>query len=111
MYDIIRWSSLDDQIALATQMYGRPGKRMLAEWLERQLILVNNLDFAREFSDHIEIPNISPLDYAHRRLRTQHGELVAGIRFYRRDIDRPFVDVLAHNFEDIAQLSDCVGRE
>ena len=35
------------------------------------------------FSDHIDIPGIKPAN-THRRIRTRHGELLRGIRFYRR---------------------------
>ncbi|MGD9620670.1 MAG: hypothetical protein AB7G47_09815 [Mycolicibacterium sp.] len=106
-----RWPSLADQLALATRLYGHHGEPMVADWLDHQESLIDNTDFAREFADHIELPGISPLDYCHRHLRTHRGELVAGIRFYNRNIDRPFIEVLAHTFNDIDALADCVSAE
>ncbi|WP_193047259.1 hypothetical protein [Mycolicibacterium baixiangningiae] len=57
-------------------------------------------DFARTFSDHVHLPGIASLDYAHRHIRTPRGDLLGGIRFYSRNVARPFVDVLAHSFDD-----------
>ncbi len=68
-------------------------------------------DFAEEFAGHVQLPGIAAADYAHRRIRTRHGELLGGIRFYSRNTARPFVDVLAHNFDDIDALTDCVVHE
>jgi hypothetical protein len=106
-----RWPSLADQLDLATTLYGRRGPRMVFDWLDHQLSLVDNIDFAREFSDHIELPGIRPLDYAHRVVRTQHGDLVGGIRFYNRDVRRPFVEIVAHSFEAVDTLAGCVRTE
>ncbi len=63
--------------------------------------MLGDSDFARSFSDHVHLPGIASLDYAHRHIRTARGELLGGIRFYSRDTARPFVDVLAHSFDDI----------
>ncbi len=96
-----RWPSLADQLDLAVEMYGQRGGGVVADWMDHQLGLVGNIDFAREFSGHIELPGVRPLDYAHRLVHTQHGQLVGGIRFYNRNIDRPFVEIVAHSFDDI----------
>lgn len=106
-----RWPSLADQVDVATALYGQRGPGMVAGWLDHQLSLVNKLDFAREFADHINLPGIEPLDYAHRQLGTQHGELVGGIRFYNRDVSRPFIEIVAHSFESLDTLGDCVKAE
>ena len=106
-----RWPSLADQVTVAVALYGDDGERLVSEWLDTQLGFVGDAEFAAMFSDHISLPGIASLDFAHRRLRTQHGELVGGIRFYGRDLGRPFVDVLAHSFTDLASLADAVVAE
>lgn len=106
-----KWPSLTDQLDLATELHGQRGPEKVANWLESQLDLIGSVDFARTFSDHIELPGITSLDYAHRHIHTQRGELVGGIRFYNRDIHRPFIEVVAHSFHDIDALGDCVKAE
>ncbi len=109
---LTRWSSLSDQVELAHQLFGRPtGKQKVADWLAEQMSLVENVDFAEEFAAHVQLPGIEALDYAHRRVGSTRGELLGGIRFYGRDTARPFVDVLAHSFDDIDALTDCVRSE
>ena len=71
-----RWPSLADQANVATTLFGDDGERLVAEWLDIQLGFVGDADFAAGFSDHITLPGIAPLDYAHRHLRTPRGELV-----------------------------------
>lgn len=111
MNDISNWPSLDDQLALASQMYGDAAHELLGRWLDLERSRIGNLDFAREFADHISLAGVSTLDYAHRHIRSQHGELLGGIRFYNRNIKRPFVEIVAHSFTDLAELSDCVRHE
>jgi hypothetical protein len=107
-----RWSSLSDQNTVAQELFGSvTGQRRVAEWLTAQTDLVDDMDFAQEFADHVGLPGVAAADYAHRIVGTTQGELLGGIRFYGRDIRRPFVDVLAHNFDDIDALKACVTRE
>ena len=106
-----RWPSLADQLATAAQLYGDGGFRRVADWLDEQVSYVDNADFAAQFSDHIQLPGIAPLDYAHRHICTRRGELLGGIRFYGRDIGRPFVDVVAHSFDDLDALAAVVAHE
>ena len=106
------WSSLRDQVELADELYGRPtGRQKVAGWVTEQMNLIENIDFAQEFAAHVQLPDISALDYAHRHVRTPYGELLGGIRFYGRNTARPFVDVLAHSFDDIDALADCIRSE
>lgn len=100
-----------DQVTVATTLFGGDGERLVSEWLDTQLSFVDDADFAAGFSEHITLPGIAPLDYAHRHLRTPRGDLVGGIRFYGLDTARPFVDVLAHSFTDLAALADAVAAE
>jgi L-amino acid N-acyltransferase YncA len=105
------WTSLADQLAVAADLYGRPGADLVAQWLGEQLARVDDADFARTFSDHVELSGIAPGDYAHRIVCCGAGTLLGGIRFYGRDTARPFVEVIAHTFVDLDTLCDCVSRE
>jgi hypothetical protein len=96
---------------VAATLYGDDGERLVSEWLDIQLGFVGDAEFAAIFADHINLPGIASLDYAHRQLRTQHGELLGGIRFYGRDLARPFIDVLAHSFTDLSALAEVVAAE
>ena len=111
MHDPRAWPSLADQIDVAAQLYDDLGHQMLADWLAVQIARVDDSGFAREFSDHITLPGIGSLDYAHRQVHTARGDLVGGIRFYSRDITRPFVEVIAHSFDDLGALCGCVASE
>ena len=106
-----RWPSLADQVTVADALYGDDGGRLVAEWLDTQLGFVADAEFAAMFSDHIILPGIAPLDFAHRHLRAPRGELLGGIRFSGQDVARPFVDVLAHSFTDLSALADTVAAE
>jgi hypothetical protein len=106
------WPSLTDQRDVATGLYGHDrGNRLVTEWLENQAAKVTNTEYARQFSDHITLPGVAPADYAHRMINCRAGKLLGGIRFYRRSLDRPFVEVVAHSFTDIEALRDCVRTE
>jgi len=106
-----QWPSLRDQVVVAERLFGPSGPRKVCEWVAEQAGFVGDSDFARSFSDHVHLPGIASLDYAHRHIRTARGELLGGIRFYSRDTARPFVDVLAHSFDDIKAMAACVLAE
>jgi hypothetical protein len=105
------WPSLSDQIELADALFGRAGDRLLTAWLEEQIARIDDPEFVRLFTDHIDLPGVLPRDYAHRSVGLSHGALLGGIRFYGRDIHRPFVEIIAHSFEDMDALCDCVRSE
>ena len=107
----VDWPSLADELALSQVLFGRRGHDRLAAWLEREEARVNDPEFARSFSDHIDLPGVVTDDYLHRRICTSAGSLLGGIRFYGRDISRPFVEIVAHSFDDLDRLRDCVARE
>lgn len=98
------WPSLSHQLALAEQLYEADGAGRIENWLRAQIDRIGNAEFARLFSDHIDLPGVASLDYAHRYVRADMGSLIGGIRFYGQDIERPFVEVIAHNFS--AGISD-----
>ena len=117
------WPSLADEVDLAGRLFGAVGPRRVADWLDQKVALVDNSDFANDFAAHVNLPGIAALDYAHRLVRTRHGELLAGIRFYADNVERPepvqmpssiprgFVDIVAHTFTDRIALADCVASE
>ncbi len=105
------WPSLRDELDLAAALYGRHGRVMLDEWLAHQLARTEDLAFGREFSDHIDLPGVRTADYLHRRVGTSAGTLLGGIRFYGRDIGRPFVEIIAHSFTDLNRMRACVSQE
>lgn len=106
------WPSLNDEVVLSSALYGPDsGPRRVADWLDEQLSRIADMSFARSFADDVQLPGVGALDYAHRRIRTARGESLGGIRFYGRNVDRPFVDVMAHSFDDIAALAHCVRAE
>lgn len=106
-----RWPSLSAQRALAEAMFGATGRRLLAEWFAGELSRTDDAAFARSFADHIDLPGIGPDDYLHRHVSTRWGRLLGGIRFYGRDVSRPFVEIVAHSFDDLDRLCDCVAEE
>lgn len=106
-----KWPSLGDQVLVAERLFGCSGLGKVSGWLADQAALVGDAGFARTFSDHVHLPGISSLDYAHRHVRTARGDLLGGIRFYSRDVARPFVDVVAHSFDDLDALAACVHAE
>lgn len=105
------WPSLVDDLALADEMFGDRGSGLVSSWLDGQIARVDDPDFARSFSDHIDLSGVGPDGYFHRLIRTAHGDVLAGIRFRGRDITRPFVEVVAHSFDDLSELCDCVRGE
>lgn len=112
MEALTRWFSLSDQVTLANELFGPPtGEQKVAGWLAEEMSLVEDIGFAEEFAAHVQLPGIMPPDYAHWHVHSKHGELLGGIRFYSRNAARPFVDVLAHRFDDIGALTDCVLGE
>ena len=105
------WPSLADEVQLADALFGRRGYGLLASWLEGEAARVNDQDFARLFSDHIDLPGVVADDYLHRSIHTSHGTVLGGIRFKGRDINRPFVEIIVHSFDDLDRLRDCVRQE
>jgi hypothetical protein len=105
------WPSLADHVALARDMFGDHGDGLVDAWLAAETARIDDPDFARSFADHVVIPGVVARDFNHRHVRTSHGELLGGVRFYGRDVGRPFVEVCCHGFEDLAALRDCVRTE
>ncbi|AQA05421.1 hypothetical protein BVC93_26955 [Mycobacterium sp. MS1601] len=109
--DPARWPSLRGHCVLASKLFGDNGFQRIQRWLEVEVDRVDNRGFAREFSEHVDLPGVAEADYAHRVITTSAGTLIGGIRFYGRDIGRPFVEVVCHDFADLDELADCVHHE
>ncbi|MGI9505702.1 MAG: hypothetical protein ACR2RE_21910 [Geminicoccaceae bacterium] len=109
--DPARWPSLADQLALAAHMFGGRGDRMITDWLTGDIARIDDLAFAKLFTDYISLPGIRDADYTHRQVSSGGGELIGGIRFHGKDVSRPFVEVIAHGFADLDRLKDCVATE
>ncbi|TDZ77126.1 GNAT family N-acetyltransferase [Mycobacteroides salmoniphilum] len=105
------WPSLIAQLTVADRLFGACGYRLVADWLNEQVGLIDDRDFAQSFAEHVDLPGIEVNEYSHRHVRWSEGELLGGIRFYNRDAGRPFVEVIAHSFDDFAQLRECVQAE
>jgi len=91
--DPARWPSLAGQVKCAAELFGDNGFGRVAHWLAGEFDRVGNRDFDREFSAHVQLPGVAAGDYAHRIVTTSAGTMMGGIRFYGRDIARPFVEV------------------
>lgn len=96
---------------LARLMFGAHGPDLVGAWLDVETDRVDDAGFARQFADHIHLPGVSAPDYNHRLVRTGRGGLLGGIRFYGRDVTRPFVEVIGHDFSDLGALAACVASE
>jgi len=92
-------------------MFGDHGDGLVGEWLAAETARIDDPDFARLFADHVAIHGVAARDFNHRHVRSAKGDLLGGIRFYGRDVGRPFVEVCCHGFDDLDGLRDCVRAE
>lgn len=68
----------------------------LSDWLEPGLRLVGDADWGGQIRDMVQLPIQDPLAWANRPVELPDGHwAIAGIRFRGRDIEKPFVDVIA----------------
>jgi RimJ/RimL family protein N-acetyltransferase len=111
VYQRLLDGSLRAQRELALALFGTRGAHLVADWLDDEFAKVDDPAYARLFTDHVSLPGVAPQDYAHRVVETSRGALLGGIRFYGRDVTRPFVEVVGHDFDDLDALRDCVQRE
>lgn len=107
----MQWPSLSAQIDLAERLFGERGPQLMASWLAEQMARIDDPDFARQFSDHIDLPGVAPNDYSHRLVQSARGALVGGIRFYGRNIERPFIEIICHTFDNLDDLCASVRAE
>ena len=67
----------------------------LGDWFERQRERTRERAFARLFADYLDLPGVVESDYLHRIVEADGLRLLGGIRFYGRDVARPFVELIA----------------
>lgn len=103
--------SLAPQRELARELFDTRGADLVAQWLDGEFAKIDDPAYARLFTDHVNLPGAVSADYAHRIVATSRGALLGGIRFYGRDTARPFVEVVAHDFDDLDALRACVHEE
>jgi hypothetical protein len=109
--DPAHWPSLAGQCGAAEDLFGVNGLQRVGGWLAAEISRIDDIDFARSFSAHVRLPGIVERDFSHRLVRSSRGELLGGIRFYGRDIGRPFVEIICHTFAEPDHLTDCVSAE
>jgi len=73
--------------------FGNPAQ--VSDWLEEQLALCDDDDFAQRFAAACPILGQGCDAYRHRKLDVEGETLLVGIRFKGCDVDQPFVDLLA----------------
>ncbi len=104
------WLSLAPQIELSARLFGSRGPQMVEDWFQLHIDRITDPGFAR-FSDHMDLPGVATADYNQRHVVTNLGQLIGGIRFFAQNLDHPFVEVIAHDFDDLGGLRKCVARE
>lgn len=109
--DPAHWPSLAGQCAVAEDLFGADGLPRVSRWLTAEFDRIEDIDFARSFSAHVRLPGVVERDFNHRLVRSSRGDLLGGIRFYGRDIGRPFVEIICHTFTELDHLTDCVSAE
>jgi len=71
----------------------------VSDWLEKQLALCDDDDFARRFAASCPVSGLNCKAYRHRKLDVNGETLLVGIRFKGGDVAQPFVDLLAWSGE------------
>ena len=91
-----RFTSTERLVPVLAGLVGEAAARQrLSAWLDERLAHVGSRAFAARFRAHFDRFDAAPLDFAHRIVPAGDGEILAGIRFYGGDAERPFVDVMA----------------
>ncbi|MEM6710423.1 MAG: hypothetical protein AAF648_16725 [Pseudomonadota bacterium] len=106
------FASVEPLRALLTEHFGpERARRWVDEWLATELERVTDPEFAALFEplqEHYPVPIDA---FSHRLLTTDWGRLLGGIRFFNRDWQRPFVELIAWDgTTDLHQLAT-VTRE
>ena len=71
-------------------------RETLAAWLETSLALVGDEEWGAQFRDMVRIGVDDPRAWANREIPLSNGHwAIAGIRFRGRDVEKPFVDIIA----------------
>ncbi len=105
------WPSLVDQLDFIGQFFGSAGQKQATDSLQRclaaQIETAVQVDSYRRYS----VPGSAPADYGPRSVTARNGSVFGEIHVHRGDIAGPFVDVVAHSFEDLDELLAVVATE
>jgi L-amino acid N-acyltransferase YncA len=87
----------------------------LTRWAAPSLALVGDTTWGGAVRDAVQLPVADPLLWANRRISLRSGGwAIAGIRFRGRDIEKPFVDIIATSatpdYLGIAELGDVLAH-
>lgn len=83
----------------------------LAHWLEPSLALVGDAEWGAQIRDLVRLPVQDPLAWANRQVELSNGHwAIAGIRFRGRDIEKPFVDVIATSLPPVPSGLAALGE-
>lgn len=83
----------------------------LAQWLEPSLALVGDAEWGGQIRDMVQLPVQDPLAWANRRVELSDGHwAIVGIRFRGRDIEKPFVDVIATSLSPVPSGLAALGE-
>ena len=106
---VAEWSSLADQLDFIEEFFGASGRAEAAELLRQNLSA--EVDSAAQFEAHrrYAVSGAVPGDYGPRVAVTPLGAVFGQIHDRRVDITGPFVDVVAHSFEDLDELRAAVA--
>ena len=105
MTQTLRWPSVTAHRTLAKQLFGPRGEVLLKAWLDEQERYIDDRAFAERFVEWIGAGEFETSAYNHRWVRYRGQALLGGIRFYGGDRKKPFVEVLAHEFENWRELA------
>jgi len=79
-----------------TDLLGSSAKSAVADWLDLEISRCADPAWLALWSEvHVLLPHVAASDFAHRCIKIGGAEILAGIRFYGGDLDRPFVDIRA----------------
>lgn len=98
-FDAALWNSLNKQVCLSHALYGSLGDKMVSLWLKAQMDSIADDKFCNEFKRKLDLPGVAAECYAHRIIEVPGLRLLAGIRFWNSQIDRPYVEIFAWHTE------------
>ena len=106
---VAEWSSLADQLDFIEQFFGASGRVEAAESIRQSLSA--EVDSAAQLEAHRRyvVSGAVPADYGPRAVGTPRGSVFGQIHDRRVNIAGPFVDVVAHSFEDLDELRAAVA--
>jgi hypothetical protein len=106
---VVVWPSLAGQLDFIEQFFGAAGRVEAAESLRQSLTAEVDSAAQREAHRRYVVSEAVPADYGPRAVVTPRGSVFGQIHDQRGNIAGPFVDVVAHSFEDLDELRSAVA--